>query len=270
MVARHRAISILRGCAVLAVFVSAFPLRAQDTAEKILIGDTKVTMLRSYDGKDKLHKPVVVEVYDFTVSPDAVTIDRSPVAHILDNDPIARRRGTAGQNSDPTEVAARVQAAFTQQLIKELSKTAIPVLSASSSAGGDSAVYALNVEGDFTAVKQGDMEKRMMIGFGRGASDVQSHVIVSLTLASGPILLAEFNLSSESGKKPGAVATMGVGSAAASVAVSGATDSKATVEGDAARMAKVVATEVENIMAAQKWIAPPEQAKQPQTAQTNP
>ena len=83
---------------------------------------------------------------------------------------------------------------------------------------------------------------------------------------SSPVLLAEFDLESESGKKPGAAATMGVGSAAASVGASTATDSKASVEGDTARMAKTVATEIEDLMVAQQWIPPMKTSKQSETA----
>lgn len=113
------------------------------------------------------------------------------------------------------------------------------------------------------------MGARMMIGFGRGASDVKAHVIVTLTAPSSPVLLAEFDLESESGKKPGAAATMGVGSAAASVGTSTATDSKASVEGDTTRMAKTVATEIEDLMIAQQWIPPMKTSKQTETAQAS-
>jgi hypothetical protein len=209
----------------------------------------------SYGGTDKLPKPALVSVYNFDLPRDVITIDKSPAAHILNNDPIAHMKGDAGQKSDPAAVAAKVQATFVKRLTKELAKTAIPVTVASSGRS-DSTPYVLTVQGSFTAVKQGNMDARMMIGFGRGASDVKAHVIVSLTTLDKPVLLAKFDLESESGKKPGAAATMGVGSAGASVAAGGATDSKASVDGDTSRMAKVVATEIEEIMVAQQWIPP--------------
>jgi uncharacterized membrane protein len=113
------------------------------------------------------------------------------------------------------------------------------------------------------------MGARMMIGFGRGASDVKAHVIVSLNAPSSPVLPAEFDIESESGKKPGAAATMGVGSAAAGVGTSTATDSKASVEGDTTRMAKAVATEIEDLMVAQQWIHPMKASKQTETTQAS-
>lgn len=253
-----------------AMFAAAGSSAAQNTAEKILVGDTKVTMIQSYRGKEKLPKPAQAIIYDFDVPSDVITIDKSVGAHILNNDPIAHMKGDAGQESDPVAVAAKVQAAFSKRLVRELKKTSIPVSPAASSAALDSPVNALTVHGDFTAVKQGNKTVRMMIGFGRGASDVKAHVVVSLINQGKPIVLAEFNLDSESGKKPGAAATMGVGSAAASVGVSAATDNKASVQGDTSRMAKAVGREIEDIIVAQQWIAPMTKTKQTQQAQAAP
>jgi Domain of unknown function (DUF4410) len=259
--------NIAPAISIAAMFAAAATSAAQNTAEKILVGDTKVTMIQSYSGLDKLPKPAEAIVYDFDVPADVITIDKSAGAHILNNDPIAHMKGDAGQESDPAAVAAKVQAAFSKRLVKELKKTTIPTSMAESSASSDSHVNILTVHGGFTAVNQGDKTVRMMIGFGRGASDVKAHVVVSLVTQDKPIVLAEFNLDSESGKKPGAAATMGVGSAAGSVAASGATDNKASVSGDTSRMAKAVAQEIEDIMVAQQWIAPMAGTKQPQQAQ---
>src|ERR1700744_2374294 len=164
--------------ALLAASLSSF---AQNTAEKILVGDTKVTMIHSYSGADKLPKPPLVTVYDFDVPSAVITIDKSVEAHILNNSPIARLKGDAGQESDPAAVAAKVQAAFSKRLMKELRKTSVPVTSGTSGAALDSPMDGLTVRGNFIAVRQANMGARMMIGFGRGASDVKAHVVITLT-----------------------------------------------------------------------------------------
>jgi hypothetical protein len=97
--------------------------------------------------------------------------------------------------------------------------------------------------GEFVAINEGDETKRIMIGFGRGASDIKTHVTVSSVAQSHSTVVLEFNLSSESGKQPGALATVGVG------------DRQSTVEADACRMAKLVAKQLEAFMADQKWIS---------------
>jgi hypothetical protein len=242
--------------------------RGQNAAQKILAGDTKVTVISEYKGKDKLPAPTQIIIHDFDVPSEIITIDRSPAAHLFANSPIARRKGDAGEDEDPAAVARKVQAAFSKRLLSDLKTTSIPAEVTPLGANPDMPVDTLNVRGDFTTVKQGNKTARIMIGLGRGASDVQAHVMISLLTANGPLLLSEFNVSSASGKKPGAVETMGVGSAAGSVAASGAVDGKATVEGDTSRIANAVAKELRNIMAAQQWIPGPGAEKQTEASAT--
>ena len=111
----------------------------------------------------------------------------------------------------------------------------------------------LVVSGEFMAINEGDKAKRIMIGFGRGASDIKTHVRVSSVTQCQPTVALEFNLSSESGKKPGAAATGGIGALAVAAAAGG--DRNSTVEADASRMAKLVAKQLEAFMAEQKWIS---------------
>jgi len=76
-----------------------------------------------------------------------------------------------------------------------------------------------------------------------------------LTTDAEPVMLSEFKLKSKSGKKPGAAATMGLGSVAIGAAAGGVGDRKASVEADASLMAKAVAKQIEEEMVFQKWIA---------------
>jgi Domain of unknown function (DUF4410) len=130
-----------------------------------------------------------------------------------------------------------------------------------SGAEGAIPTYMMLVHGEFTAINEGNRSKRVMVGFGRGASAVQAHVTVSPTTEVQPIVLSEFNLKSESGKRPGAAATMGIGSAAIGVATGSVGDKRATLEADASRMAKAVAKQIETVMATQKWLWPPQQTE---------
>jgi hypothetical protein len=116
---------------------------------------------------------------------------------------------------------------------------------------------ALIVEGEFTAIDEGNKSKRIMIRFGRGASDIKTHVVVSSFAKGTKTVVLEFNLNSASGKKPGAVATMGAGSIAVGAAVGDAGDKKGTLQADASRMAKAVAKQIEAFMISQKWISAP-------------
>lgn len=248
-------------------------LNAQNSVEKFMVGGTKVTMLDSYSGTDKLAKPTQVIVYEVDVPVDVVTMDHSMTGRVLEPGVIGHLKHDE-RDATPAEVAAHVQAEFTTVLMSELKKTPIPAATATYKAGQDVPVGALIVRGEFTKVNLGNKTKRMMIGLGRGASDVKAHVVVSLMTKNGPVVMGDFILDSESGKKPGAAAGMGVGSAgmaAADVAMSGAADHGATVESDTARMAKTVAKQIESLMTAQQWIAPKSApATQTMQAQTMP
>jgi len=248
---------IVRKCAVSIVVVAmlvASVAVAQNKAEKLLVGDTKVTVIAGYKGEAKLAAPAKIVVHDFDVPSEIITVDHSPASHILSNSPIARMKGDAGQEEDPAAIAKKVQTAFSKTLLNDLKKTSIPSSASALGANPEEPVGSLIVRGNFTTIKQGNKTTRMMVGLGRGASDVQAHVVISLLTDNGPILLSEFKVDAASGKKPGAVETMGVGSLATSAAAGAATDGKSSVEGDTARIANAVAKEMNTIMAAQGWI----------------
>ena len=259
----------LSACLLLtSLLVGSSWVRAQNTATKILVGKTRVTVIAGYTGNDKLPAPQQIVIHDFDVPSEIITIDDSHAARLHSNGLIAHMKGDTGQDQDPAIVAEKVQAAFSKTLLSDLGKSTIPITRSPLGANPDASAGTLIIRGSFTTVNQGNRGKRIVIGLGRGASDVQAHVNISLLTADGPILLSEFNVDSSSGKKPGAAETMGIGGAAASVAANGAEDSKATVEGDTARMAHAVAKELKAIMTAQKWIPGPDSGNAAETSGT--
>jgi hypothetical protein len=227
---------------------------AQNTAEKILVGDTKVTVVAEYKGTEKLAAPTLIVLHDFDVPSEIITVDHSPLAH-MPHVPILHKKSD-GDDTSPSTIADKVQMAFTKDLMANLKKSSIPVTVSPLGANPETAAGTLIIRGDFTTVKQGNKTARVMIGLGRGASDVQAHVVITLITADSPILLSEFNVNAASSKKPGAVETMGVG-VAASAAADTAVDGKATVEGDTSRIAKAVAKALTNIMIARQWMSAP-------------
>jgi hypothetical protein len=172
---------------------------AQNAAQKLLVGSAKVETIQNYNGAGPLPKPDEIVVCDFAVPSDVVTMDESMAARL-------RRRHLAmlglDFDSSPDAVAQQVQKSFSKTLVKDLQKAAVQVERASDA--DRIPANTLMVQGEFTTVNEGNKSKRVMIGFGRGASDVLAHVTVSLTTKTQPIVLSEFNLKSASGKKPGA------------------------------------------------------------------
>jgi Domain of unknown function (DUF4410) len=224
---------------------------AQNTQGNILTGDVKADVLKRYDGP--VPKPDKVVIYDFAVPVGAITTDDSIAGRLHRR--IMLRHGV-DEDSSPEALVRQVQAAFTKALAGELKKVNMPAQTMSAGEGATSGSNLI-VEGQFVAIHEGDETKRILIGFGRGASDIKTHVTVSSFIQGRPTVVLEFNLSSESGKKPGAVATMGVGSLAVGAAAGGVSDKKSTVEADASRMAKLVAKQIETFMVDQKWISRP-------------
>jgi hypothetical protein len=247
---------------ILAGVASLLPtthVKAENTAKKLLVGDTKVEIIAKYQG-EALPKPDKALIHDFTVPSSVISVDESPAARLH-----RRPRVEGAAANSPEAVAQQVRASFSKALLHELQQASVP---AATAPGADSPVppNTLQVKGEFTAINEGNKTKRVLIGFGKGASDVQAHVTVSLATEQQPVVLLEFNVKSQSGKKPGAAATIGAGaatmgtasagSAAAGVAAGGVMDRAASVEADASRMAKGVAKQIAELMSSQPWAAP--------------
>jgi Domain of unknown function (DUF4410) len=232
---------------------------AQTSSGNILTGDVKAEVVRRYSGSGTLPRPERVLIHDFVVPVDGVTTDES-IAGRLHRD-IMLRHGV-DEDSSPEALARRVQAAFTKTLTEELKKVNMPAAASPAQSAlmtdGVLAGSELVIDGEFVAIHEGDETKRVMIGFGRGASDIKTHVTVSAFVQDHPMVILELNLSSESGKKPGAIATMGVGSLAVGAAAGGVGDRKSKVEADASRMATLVAKQLEVFLTDHKWISDPD------------
>jgi hypothetical protein len=53
----HYTLSFVRAASIATLFVATLSSSAQNAVEKVLVGNTKVTMVHRYSGKDKLPKP---------------------------------------------------------------------------------------------------------------------------------------------------------------------------------------------------------------------
>ena len=222
-------------------------------------GETKVEVVRGYTGSETLPKAAKVVIQDFTVDPTAVTLDESLAGRMhtrlfLHRDP--------HDASVPSAVAQKVQDTFLKALIGDLKKSKIE----SQKSTGEQKVSTeplLVVTGEITAIDEGNKAKRVIIGLGRGGSDVQTHIVVSSVVDGHSTVVLELRLKSQSGKKLGALESFGGSSLALNAAEGAAGDRHATVEADASRMAKGVARQIKEFMVAQHWL--PAAAPAPET-----
>jgi 3',5'-cyclic AMP phosphodiesterase CpdA len=234
-------------------------------------GDAKLVVADHYSGA-ALPQPARVVIADFVVPAGDITVDDSLSARLH-----RRLMAHFGKDDDssPEILAQHVQAAFFDGLSAELKKVNVPsdrataggatgggatsahaVSDGAAGAAKDAAPSELVISGQFTAIDEGNKTKRELIGLGRGASDIKTHVTITSVTAGRSTVVLEFDMSSESNKKPGAAITsassLGVGVAEKAVG-----DRKSTVEADATRMGKLVAKQVEGLVSEQKWVYAP-------------
>ena len=122
----------------------------------------------------------------------------------------------------------------------------------------------LLIDGQFLKVDEGDLLRRLVIGFGAGSSTVDTRVQIYQGAERSKLL--EFGTHSDSGIMPGAAATMGAGAAVAGGVTAGAAVGTAVVGGvktyqsEVARMAGESAEQAVHYLSEffvkQGWIRP--------------
>src|SRR6202051_1491270 len=126
-----------------------------------------VTPLASYTGSSPLPKPEKILVYDFAINPDDIQVDKMQAM---------RPRHLITGDQKPDAIAASASKKYSQELVKALAKTGIPVEHvAKDTPPSDN---ALTIQGSFTSVKEGNKTERDTIGMGAGGADVETKVDV--------------------------------------------------------------------------------------------
>ncbi|MET0153668.1 MAG: DUF4410 domain-containing protein [Candidatus Binatia bacterium] len=203
-----------------------------------------------------LGKPARIAVYDFVVEANDVSPNNAPLSRLV-------RLVGSSQTTEQVNVGRSVANTLAVELVASLKDLGLPVERASS---GQVADGTLAIEGQFVTIDEGNRLRRVAIGFGAGASDVQTHVQLYLGTPTGPRLVDEFESDAGSSRKPGAAVTMGASSVVgAGVAAAGAaqggmqavTEPKDTAEADAKRTAMELATRVKKIFADRGWSSAP-------------
>ncbi len=215
---------------------------------------TKVQPSVMIPASDTLPRPTRIAVYDFAVAAHDVSPNNAPLSRL-------RRVLGGSQSEEELKVGRSVAGALSVELVKALKDLDLPIERASAAAVGDG---TLAIEGQFVSIDEGNRLRRVVIGFGAGASEVKTHTQMYLGTSAGPRLVEEFETDAASSKKPGAAVGMGAGAAigagiAVSTAVQGGlqavTEPKDTAEADAKRTAEQLAKQIKEIFAARGWSA---------------
>jgi hypothetical protein len=209
-----------------------------------------VDSVARYGADQKLPRPPVFLVYDFAVSPSDVITDT-----------LGPQYGTSSKASSQKETQARkVAASLSKQLVDKLNRRGIKARWAD-----DPSVPptdAIVLRGHFLTIEEGSRLKRMVIGFGVGASELRVHVQVYQASEWGLRRIVQAEASAQGSRAPGMAVPIGVGAvagaAARSAVISGGMNIVQEVTGgleaDAGRIAEEIAKRAEAFYKRQGWL----------------
>jgi hypothetical protein len=218
----------------------------------------RVEPMQSYAGAT-LPKPSVVVVDNFAVTPEEVKLDSgisSRLKSMLFNSETSEQQ--------EAETGRKVAAAVSKTLVQEIQKLGLPAVQgdATTTTGGS----ALTVTGQLLSIDEGNRTRRNLIGLGAGKSSVQADTQLYYNYPGRQAqFVTSYQADSDSGRKPGAAETMGVGAAtgaatrmaATSAGASAASETmSADVDDLGAKMAKAIAKQLAQFFASQGWIPP--------------
>jgi hypothetical protein len=212
-------------------------------AQGPLAAKIDVTPLANYSG-NPLPKPQKILVYDFVVNTGDVQVDKIQSL---------RPRHLIAGDENPDSIAAGARKKYSQELVKALEKTGIPVEHVA--AGTTPTDNAMVIQGSFTSLKQGDKAERDTIGMGAGSADVQTKVDVHIKTPSDSVLLTQFQTDTKPAENVGSAVPIAAGlDPAAAVAKSTIGDRRKTVNAYASKSADAAAKAIIKSMAAQGWV----------------
>src|ERR1700760_2908009 len=122
-------IAFSRSIAIPMALLVCSSLQAENSVKKMLVGDTKISVVKTYEGTRPLPNPSRTLVYGFDVSPEAISLDQSPAARILGHGPIAYLKHNQGRDDSRVAVAAHVQEVFSDTLVRDLNKASVQAFS---------------------------------------------------------------------------------------------------------------------------------------------
>ncbi|MBF6567266.1 MAG: DUF4410 domain-containing protein [Candidatus Binataceae bacterium] len=205
-----------------------------------------------------VRRPTQIVVHEFAVSPAELAKDRRVLSH-------AHRAAIRKQEQlqrNEVQLAHEAAKALADDLVKELTPLGFKVrVIPRGTAVPES---ALVIDGQFVDVDEGSRLRRLVIGFGAGASKLDTRVEVTQATGGEPKQLLSFATHADSGKMPGAAVTMGAGVAVAggltaatmltSGGMAGVKTYLSTIDSLADSTSKQIAAYFSQYAAKQKWI----------------
>ncbi|MGH7778736.1 MAG: DUF4410 domain-containing protein [Candidatus Binataceae bacterium] len=208
-------------------------------------------------------RPTRIVVDDFAFSASQVTENSAIGARVLNS----FSSTTTGQREN--QIGKQASDALAAEIVKQLDELGFIVVTGDKStqlADGD-----MLIGGEFVNVDEGNRLRRLVIGFGAGASKLDTRVNVYRVVAGVQQPLMQFTTHADSGKMPGAALTMGAGAAAqggatagmaaANVGMGGAKTYTSQVEYLSDKTANQTVAYLSQYFAQQGWISPDQAQK---------
>ena len=205
-----------------------------------------------------LPPPAVVLVYQFSANLNEVTANQGLFQKAID------AAESTSQDAQSADIAHQVADRLADEMVQRINSLGLPAQRATPETIVPA--NALVITGHFVDIDEGNRLRRLVIGFGAGASKVDTQVQVMTPASSGYRTLLEFNTHADSGEMPGAAVTMGAGAAAqgavtggmaaANVAIGGVNAYRSEVERMAGKTADKAAQFLSQFFGRQGWISP--------------
>lgn len=144
-----------------------------------------------YTKGESLPRPPVVLVYDFTVDPADVDVDKLGPNFVSGEAPTSER----------LQQGRAVAQALSEELVTKMAKLGI-----TARRGGGSTnvpMHALLVKGQFVSIEEGDQIGRVVVGFGAGGGGLQAHVQIYQQTETGLKPVSEAKGEAHGRKTPG-------------------------------------------------------------------
>jgi hypothetical protein len=210
----------------------------------------KIENVQSYVEDEWLPRPGVVLVYDFAVTPDDVVADT-----------LGPEFGpSTAPSSKEVQEARRVAASLSTQLVSKLLARGINAERATR--GRVPPLNAMVLKGGFVTIDEGSRVQRMVIGFGKGSSELRVRAQVYQATPYGLRRIEGGEGRATGSKSPGMAVPVGAGAAAGRAATSAvisggmnvAREVTGSLEADAGRLADEIADRAEAFYRRRGWL----------------
>jgi hypothetical protein len=162
------------------------------------------------------------------------------------------------QTPEEIELGRELGAQIAKEITASFRDLGLPAMRATGT-GVDERLHDMVIRSGFVDVDKGNMALRVLIGFGAGANDLQTHFEVYSITAQGRVAVDTAGITAAGGRMPGMLLSMGVGGLAKGLAVGGGMAAgkeytSESLQGAAQRTAEEFIDQVKPGLAKRGWI----------------